>query len=94
MADVSDPHELSPRARRVAIAIWISFLVACVGTMFCFAFIAPDDILGEKSTDSMFDHLGVYTLGFFGLWLLAAVASSLTLYLSQPPDGRSRNTDE
>jgi hypothetical protein len=69
-------------------AIWASFLAACAGTMFFFAFIAPDDLLGDSFMDSMLDHLGVYTLGFLGLWLLAALASALTLYMSQTPDGR------
>ena len=36
----------------------------------------------------MLDHLGVYTLGFFGLWLLAALASALTLYLHRMTHGR------
>jgi hypothetical protein len=70
-------------------AIWASFLAACAGTMFFFAFIAPDELMGDSFVESMLDHLGVYTMGFLGLWLLAALASALTLYMSQPPDGRS-----
>ena len=70
-------------------AIWASFLAACAGTMFFFAFIAPDELMGDSFIDSMLDHLGVYTMGFLGLWLLALLASALTLYMSQPPDGRS-----
>jgi hypothetical protein len=83
-----DRQDLSPRARHVGEAVWASFLAACAGTMFFFAFIAPEDLVGDDFMTTMFDHLGVYTLGFFGLWLVALLASALTLYMSQPPDGR------
>jgi hypothetical protein len=83
-----EPHELSPRARAIGVTVWASFLAACAGTMFFFAFIAPDDLLGATSEESMIDHLGVYTLGFFGLWLLAALASALSLYLNRISNGR------
>lgn len=85
----SSRRDLSPRAQHVGVVIWASFLASCAGTMFFFAFIAPDELMGESFVQSMLDHLGVYTLGFFGLWLLAALASTLTLYMSQPPNGRS-----
>ena len=87
-----DRQELSPRARRIGTAVWASFLAACAGTMFFFAFIAPDELMGDDFAASMFDHLGVYTLGFFGLWLMALLASALTLYMSQPPNGRPPTT--
>lgn len=48
--------------------------------MFFFAFVAPDTLL-DGVDDRMIDHLAVYTLGFLGLWLLAALASALTLFL-------------
>lgn len=83
-----EPHDLSLRARSVGVTVWASFLAACAGTMFFFAFIAPDDLIGESSEATMVDHLGVYTLGFFGLWLLAALASALTLYLNRTSNGR------
>ena len=82
-------HDLSPRARAIGITVWASFLAACAGTMFFFAWIAPDELLGEAAGASMLDHLGVYTLGFFGLWLLAALASALTLYLHRMTHGRA-----
>lgn len=81
-------QDLSLRARRIGTVIWASFLAACLGTMFFFAFIAPEELVGEDFTTTMFDHLGVYTLGFFGLWLVAVVASALTLTMSQSPDGK------
>lgn len=73
-------RELSPRARAIAVVLWASFLVAGVGTTFCFAFVAPSELV-TGAGDTAREHLGVYTLGFFGLWLLAALASSLSLFL-------------
>jgi len=83
----ADRQDLSLRARRIGTVVWASFLAACVGTMFFFAFIAPEELVGDDFTTTMIDHLGVYTLGFFGLWLVALLASALTLTMSQPPDG-------
>jgi hypothetical protein len=88
-----DLRELSPRARAIGVTVWASFLAACVGTMFFFAFIAPDELVEDQGGSNMLDRLGVYTLGFFGLWLLAALASALALYLNRTtherPDDRS-----
>lgn len=77
----AQPTELSQRARAIGVVVWASFLAASVGTMFFFAFIAPAELLGEAGELSANQRLGVYTLGFFGLWLLAALSSALSLYL-------------
>ena len=75
------PHELTRRARAIGAVVWASFLAASVGTMFFFAFVAPDDLLGSIPAGDHLDRIGVYTLGFFGLWALSALASALTLYI-------------
>lgn len=75
-------------ARAIGASIWASFLAACAGTMFFFAFVAPEDLVGEFSPDDHIDRVGVYTLGFFGLWCLAALASALALYLHGEPGQR------
>ena len=83
----SDSHEsaggreLGRRARAIGTLLWASFLAASVGTMFFFAFIAPEELLGIGTGSSRIDRMGVYTLGFFGLWALSALASALTLYV-------------
>jgi hypothetical protein len=83
-----DSHrELTRRARTVGAIAWASFLAACAGTMFFFAFIAPDSLLGNYPVDDRIDRIGVYTLGFFGLWCLGALASALALYLHAPSPG-------
>jgi len=73
--------DLGRRARAIGAVLWASFLAAGVGTMFFFAFISPDDLLRGLPDNDMFDHIGVYTLGFFGFWLLSALSASLALYL-------------
>jgi hypothetical protein len=79
------PTETRNNRRRRALALgavlWASFLAACAGTMFFFAFVAPEDLLGNYAESDHIDRLGVYTLGFFGLWCLGALASALALYV-------------
>jgi hypothetical protein len=79
------PTEPIDNRRRRALAcgavLWASFLAACAGTMFFFAFVAPEDLLGNYAQSDHIDRLGVYTLGFFGLWCLGALASALALYV-------------
>jgi hypothetical protein len=70
--------------------LWASFLAACAGTMFFFAFVAPEDLLGAYSENDRSDRLGVYTLGFFGLWCLSALASALALYVHRQISGSDR----
>lgn len=77
----SNGRELGRRARAIGTLLWASFLAAAVGTMFFFAFIAPDELLGVAAHSARIDRMGVYTLGFFGLWALCALASALTLYV-------------
>jgi hypothetical protein len=87
------PPDLGRRARAVGAVLWASFLAAGVGTMFFFAFISPDDLLRGLPDNDMFDHIGVYTLGFFGLWLLSALSASLALYLRGLLDGPARTKE-
>ena len=75
------PSDLDRRARALGAVVWASFLAAGVGATFFFAFIAPDDLLGSIPESDRIDQLGVYTLGFFGLWCLSALASALALYV-------------
>ena len=93
----TDGHrELTRRARTIGAIAWASFLAACAGTMFFFAFVAPDSLLGDYPADDRIDRVGVYTLGFFGLWCLGALASAVALYLYAPSrrdDGTSPKPD-
>jgi O-antigen/teichoic acid export membrane protein len=89
---MEERRDLGRRARTVGVVLWSSFLAACAGTMFFFAFIAPADIIGPAEGGGWQDHLGIYSLGFFGLWCLGAVASAIALYLrglEHRPESRS-----
>ncbi len=72
---------LRRRALAAGAVLWASFLAAGAGTMFFFAFVAPEALLGDYAESDRIDRLGVYTLGFFGLWCLSALASALALYV-------------
>jgi hypothetical protein len=80
-----------PRLRMVAAVGWSSFLAASVGTMLVFAALDPEIIIagfdsGEPGVEPFWlTRTGIYSLGFFLLWLVAAVAAALTVVLMQTP---------
>jgi hypothetical protein len=75
------------RALAAGAVLWASFLAASAGTMFFFAFVAPDDLLAGYAASDRIDRIGVYTLGFFGLWCLSALASALALFIHRQVGG-------
>jgi Na+-driven multidrug efflux pump len=74
-----------PRLRQdVAIVTWPSFLVACVATMICFAFIDPVLVGNDDYPPPAFaNRMSGYAIGFFFFWLISALSSLLTLYLAR-----------
>ena len=80
-----------PRRRVIAAVGWSSFLGASLGTMLVFAVIDPQIIIdavhaGGPHIDAWWlTRTGIYTLGFFLLWFVAAVASALTAMLTTTP---------
>ena len=69
--------------------LWPSFLVAIVATGITFSAFDPLAMIDLLSVPNL-GRSGVYTLGFFGFWLLGAVSSTLTCYfLATPGSGRS-----
>ena len=85
--EAQPPTALRRRALAVGAVLWASFLAASAGTMFFFAFVAPESLLGDFPESDRIDRLGVYTLGFFGLWCLSALASALALYVHRQISG-------
>ncbi len=80
----------SRNRQAVAIALWVSFLAAAVGTMVLFAYIDPD-MLGY-ATHGKLDvgrHLGS-AIGFFFLWFICAGAAAVTAYLVRTAPKRPR----
>lgn len=79
-----------PRMRLAAAVGWSSFLAACLGTMLTFAALDPQviiDGLGAEPDDSAWwlTRTGLYSIGFFLFWAIAAVAGLLTAYLQECP---------
>ena len=72
------------RRQDVAAGLWASFLVAAAASVLCFAFVDPAQLeflpyTGESTTGRMTG----YGIGFFFLWIVAAAASGLTLFLAR-----------
>lgn len=78
-----------PRLQVAAAVGWSSFLAASLGTMLVFAALDPQVIIdsmdpGEPDAASwLLNRTAIYTLGFFLLWVVAAVAGVLTTVLLQ-----------
>lgn len=66
---------------------WSSFLGACLGTLLCFAALDPQVIVNAAALAeagplaTIRSRTGIYTLGFFLFWLVAAVAAWLATVL-------------
>jgi hypothetical protein len=61
--------------------VWISFLVAAMGTMVFFAMFDPVDLTSIFSADLEIGRDAGYAAGFFFFWVLCAVCSGITAYL-------------
>ena len=62
--------------------LWSSFLVAAVGNAVVFTVLDPHDLVafGEPVRAS---RIAVYSIGFFGLWAVAAASNLLTYFLQK-----------
>ena len=87
-----------PQLRVVAAVGWSSFLAASLGTMLVFAALDPQVIIDSLDPGQpgaapwLLNRTAIYTLGFFLLWLVAAVAGLLTAFLTQPPSSRGKRS--
>jgi len=80
----TSPARWPQRRQDVAAGLWASFLVAAVASVLCFAFVDPAQLdflpyAGESTAGRMTG----YGVGFFFLWIVAAAASGLTLFLAR-----------
>jgi len=78
----------SDLTQRVLRALWPAFLVAAVAEAAFFAVFDPADLhaFGAPLEAS---RLSIYTIGFFFFWLIAAIASVLTIFLQPTHEERS-----
>lgn len=84
----SPPEEpASPwsRARQdLAIILWPSFLAGAVATMCFFALFDPSVLAeGTPLAGLAASHNAGYALGFFFFWMVAALSSTLTIFLAR-----------
>ena len=61
--------------------VWISFLIAAIGTMVFFALFDPVELIGIFGEDLEIGRDAGYAAGFFFFWALCALCSALTAYL-------------
>jgi hypothetical protein len=60
--------------------LWPSFLVSGLAEGFLFSFVQPDDLVFFGHHPDISDE-GIYTLGFFVIWIFCALSSALTIYI-------------
>jgi hypothetical protein len=75
--------------RRVINILWPSFLVAIVAEGVFFTLVDPAElsVFGEPPA---IGRMGVYTVGFFGFWLITAASSALTCFFQRSAPEVSR----
>lgn len=84
---VSTPPSAPGRLGRFAMSVlWPSFLMAGVGSMLLFAVVDPGELSWFGGEHLRWSRQLVYSLGFFSLWLLVALACSITLSLATAPE--------
>ena len=72
----------SPRSQGIGVALWTSFLVACIETMIVFAFLDPVTLGFEGLSPSLCAlRPMLYACGFFLFWSFAFIAAGLTAYM-------------
>ena len=72
--------------------LWPSFLVSGLAEGFLFSFVQPDDLVFFGHHPDISDE-GIYTLGFFAIWIFCALSSALTTYILPGIDTDSAGKD-
>jgi hypothetical protein len=74
-------QQWSRSKQAVFTVLWISFLVAAIGTMVFFALFDPVELGLIFNEDFEIGRDAGYAAGFFFFWVLCALCSALTAYL-------------
>lgn len=72
-----------PSSQRIISVLWPSFLTAMAATVLFFAAFSPTELALLMGYPDL-SPLAGYTLGFFFLWVVAAVSSWISLYFARP----------
>lgn len=70
--------------QRVLWVLWPAFLVACVAELIVFSMVDPLELHAFGRPVEL-PREAVYAIGFFLFWALAALSSSLSVFLSRSP---------
>jgi hypothetical protein len=74
----------STRSQGIGVAVWTSFLVACIESMIVFAFLDPVTLGFEGLSPSLAAlRPMLYGCGFFLFWSFAFIAAGLTAYMME-----------
>ena len=80
------PPPWSRTKRHTAAVLWASFLAACAGSVLFFGIVDPLDLAGITTPSWDVSRMTGYAIGFFFLWLLAALSALLTRFLVRRPE--------
>lgn len=81
------PSPSDPRRQRIqqwGAVLWPSFVAAGLASMVFFAFVDPLQLRAISFPQHAISRELGYTLGFFMFWVVTAMASAVTWYLSRP----------
>jgi hypothetical protein len=80
-----DPSRpLGPTTARWLLVLWPAFMVAALIEALVFVAIDPASLHGAGTVLTQWSPSAVYTLAFVVFWVLTALASATTLWLSKP----------
>jgi len=78
------------KLRLLILILWPAFLVAGLAEGLLFSFIRPEDLIFFGHHLALADE-GIYTLGFFIIWIFCALSSALSLYILPARDEDSES---
>lgn len=79
--EVSTAPPLSTLAQRLFAVWWPAFVMAGMIEMLVFAFVDPEDLRWLGGAQVELSRTAVYTVAFFGFWLMVGLAGSITQLL-------------
>jgi hypothetical protein len=88
------PGRWNRRKRDIGIALWISFLAACIGTFVIFAVMDPEALNDAWVLPWEMGRRLAYSLGFLFLFLVSLIASGLTVFMIRTGPQRGHVTGE
>lgn len=83
MTDAVDNYQDVPRCQSISAVLWPSFITAGLLTIFFFALFDPLELLSSRGIEGL-GRTAVYSLGFFGFWIMTALSSAGTRYFLKP----------